>query len=246
MRRKGRAASGDGLGFQRVAFLFHSHQVGQRRVRNLTIVKPDEVATGPDHSLCETPMISPSPSLRPPAGRDAEVIRRPTFSELAWPDDPNDADLPLKWASSVTTQVLDWIWRAFDQLHGKHLCHIDLNQPIDQLERNLTRNHFVEIQVLFLAETDGFSMLIPVHEWPEMETRSPAPPNLLPSISVSSIRTTGDGHGQLRQKSYRRRQPVGISEGCGGQVQRWRRGTARWRRRHDCLPSFGNTGHLLR
>jgi methylase of polypeptide subunit release factors len=42
MQRKGRAVSGDGLGFQRVAFLFHSHKTEQGRVRNLTVIKPDE------------------------------------------------------------------------------------------------------------------------------------------------------------------------------------------------------------
>jgi len=103
------------------------------------------------------------------------MIRRPTFSDLAWPEDPADADLPQQWAQSVTIQVLDWTWRAFDQLHGNRLSHVDLRQPLEQLERDLTRNHFIEIQALFRAETDGFSTLIPVHEWPEMETRSSPP-----------------------------------------------------------------------
>lgn len=34
--------SGDSLGFQRVAFLFHAHLAMSTRVRNLTIIKPDE------------------------------------------------------------------------------------------------------------------------------------------------------------------------------------------------------------
>ena len=42
MRRKDRALSREGLGFQRVAFLFHSHQADHGRVRNLTVIKPDE------------------------------------------------------------------------------------------------------------------------------------------------------------------------------------------------------------
>ena len=37
-----RTANGTGLGFQRVAFFFHSHQAEHGRVRNLTIIKPDE------------------------------------------------------------------------------------------------------------------------------------------------------------------------------------------------------------
>ncbi|MEK6258076.1 MAG: N-6 DNA methylase [Planctomycetota bacterium] len=42
LSKKVRSATGDGLGFQRVAFFFHSHQVNHVRVRNLTIIKPDE------------------------------------------------------------------------------------------------------------------------------------------------------------------------------------------------------------
>jgi len=82
------------------------------------------------------------------------MIRRSAFSELAWPDDPADAELPIQWAHGVATQVLDWTWRAFDSLRAKHLARVDLTQPLEQLERDLTRNHFVEIQVLF-ASRDG-------------------------------------------------------------------------------------------
>ena len=39
---KSRALSGDGLGFQRVAFLFHSHVEGGRRIPSLYIIKPDQ------------------------------------------------------------------------------------------------------------------------------------------------------------------------------------------------------------
>ncbi|HSW00348.1 MAG TPA: hypothetical protein VLI39_09265 [Sedimentisphaerales bacterium] len=39
---KNRASSGEGLGFQRVAFLFHSHVEGKRRIPSLYIIKPDQ------------------------------------------------------------------------------------------------------------------------------------------------------------------------------------------------------------
>jgi hypothetical protein len=48
----------------------------------------------------------------------------------------------------------------------------DLTLPLEQLERDLTRNHFIEIQLLFAAETEGLASLIPVPEWPELESRS--------------------------------------------------------------------------
>lgn len=100
------------------------------------------------------------------------MTRRPTMSELIWPDDD---ELPKRWAEGVTERILDWTWRAFDEFSQKHLATVDLTQPLEQLERDLVRQHFIEIQILFSVETDGYSSLIPHHEWPEMESRSSAP-----------------------------------------------------------------------
>lgn len=100
------------------------------------------------------------------------MTRCPTFSELRWPDDPSDADLPTRWAASVAIHVLDLTWQAFDTLRADHLARIDLRQPLEQLERDLTRNHFIEIQRLFATETDGYSSFVPHHEWPETESRT--------------------------------------------------------------------------
>jgi hypothetical protein len=42
LKKKGRTSSANGIGFQRVAFLFHSTQGADKHVQNLTIIKPDE------------------------------------------------------------------------------------------------------------------------------------------------------------------------------------------------------------
>lgn len=42
LKKKGRASTGGGIGFQRVAFLFHSADGKDGREQNLTIIKPDE------------------------------------------------------------------------------------------------------------------------------------------------------------------------------------------------------------
>ncbi|HRI66018.1 MAG TPA: hypothetical protein PK156_17340 [Polyangium sp.] len=102
------------------------------------------------------------------------MTRRPTPSELIWPDDSLDSELPIAWAAMVTTQVLDWMWRAFDLLRANHLARIDLTQPLEQVERDLAGMHYVEIQRLFGAETDGYATFVPVQEWSEMQTRSSA------------------------------------------------------------------------
>jgi hypothetical protein len=99
------------------------------------------------------------------------MTRRKTPSELIWPADP---DLAIEWATSVANEVLDLTWRAFDLLRANQLARIDMAQSMEQVERDLARNHFVEIQVLFAAETDGYPAFIPVPEWPEMERRSSA------------------------------------------------------------------------
>lgn len=114
------------------------------------------------------------------------MTRRPTFSELRWPDDPSYADLPIRWAASVAAQVLDWTWRAFDALRADHLVRIDLTQSLEQLERDLTRNHFLEIQCLFVAETDGYPTFAPVPEWPETESRT-SPSTKPPAYDLAFI-----------------------------------------------------------
>lgn len=104
------------------------------------------------------------------------MTRRPVPSELIWSEDPADADLPIAWAVSVTKKVLDWVWRAFDSLRTNCLKRIDFHQPMEQVERDLVHLHFVEIQILFAAESDdGFAAIVPSHERPELETRSSAP-----------------------------------------------------------------------
>lgn len=98
-------------------------------------------------------------------------MSRPTLSELAWPMDDESRRQAEVWASGVTIQVLDWTWRAFDVFHAGVLRHVNIRQPLDQLERDLTSKHFIEIQRIFAAETDGLSSIIPHHEFPENESR---------------------------------------------------------------------------
>ena len=71
LKRKARAANGEGLGFQRVAFLFHSHQAEHGRVRNLTIIKPDECRFW----------------TRSIGMRDADDLAAAIFKAAGWKDD---------------------------------------------------------------------------------------------------------------------------------------------------------------
>jgi hypothetical protein len=104
------------------------------------------------------------------------MTRRPTFSELRWPDDPSDAGLPIRWAADVASQVLDLTWRAFDKLQADHLVKVDFTQQdFEQLERDLTSKHFYQIALLWAAETGGDAAFVPDHECPENESRSSAP-----------------------------------------------------------------------
>jgi hypothetical protein len=102
-------------------------------------------------------------------------MSRPTVSELVWPMDVESHQQAQEWAGAASLQVLDWTWRAFDALRTNVLNRIDLRQPLEQLERDLTSHHFREIQKLWTRETDGYSAFAPQHEWSEMATRSPAP-----------------------------------------------------------------------
>jgi hypothetical protein len=97
------------------------------------------------------------------------------MSELAWPMDDESRLQAQEWANGITSQVLDWTWRAFDIIRAGTLGKIDLTQPLEQLERDLARHHFREINILWAQETSGECAFTPHHEYPELETRSPAP-----------------------------------------------------------------------
>ena len=103
------------------------------------------------------------------------MTRRPTLSEISFPLDSDSQAQAQKWAQAASTQILDWTWRGFDKLHNGVLSKIDMNQSLEQLERDLARLHFTEINILWAQETGGFSSLTPHHEYPELETRSRAP-----------------------------------------------------------------------
>ena len=102
-------------------------------------------------------------------------MSRPTLSELRWPMDDDSLRQAENWAAGISVQALDWTWRAFDALHATLISRVDMTQPLDQLERDLTRNHFAEIQALWAKETGGESAIEPQPEYPELETRAPAP-----------------------------------------------------------------------
>jgi hypothetical protein len=100
------------------------------------------------------------------------MSRRSTFSELAFAGDMQDPNLPVEWARGVAIQILNWMWQAFDRLRIGVLWRVDLTQPLDQLERDLTRNHFMELQAVFQIATAGYASFYPEREWDEMETLS--------------------------------------------------------------------------
>lgn len=103
------------------------------------------------------------------------MSRRPTLSELAWPMDDESRQQAQEWVNGVSAQVLEWTWRGFDRLHRSSLATVDINQPLEGLERDLARLHYIEINKLWAQETCGESAITPHHEYPENESRSPAP-----------------------------------------------------------------------
>ena len=102
------------------------------------------------------------------------MTRRAAFREQAWPGDAAFKKLALEWAEAVSQRILGWVWRGFDALLAGPMARVDLTQPLEQLERDLTNLHFLEIQFLWRTETDGFSSLTPGHEIPEFESRHSA------------------------------------------------------------------------
>lgn len=99
------------------------------------------------------------------------MSQRPTFSEVHWPLDAESLEQAREWAHEMTEQVLDWTWRAFDQLYERQLAQFDFQQPLEQIERDLTSKHFICILDVWRRETEGYCALIPVHEFPELASR---------------------------------------------------------------------------
>lgn len=99
------------------------------------------------------------------------MTRRAAFREQAWPEDPAFKQLALEWTEAVSERILDWVWRAFDALRTGPMARVDLTEPLEQLERDLTDLHFIEIQCLWARETCGYFAFSPGHEIPELESR---------------------------------------------------------------------------
>lgn len=116
------------------------------------------------------------------------MTRHQTLSELLAPDDTIDAALPVEWASGATAQILRWVWLAFDALHAR-LPQVSFSQPLEQLERDLVRLHYLDIQEVWTRDTQGYSSIRPQHEWPEMESRKP-PPAMPPSYDLAFVDST--------------------------------------------------------
>lgn len=76
-----------------------------------------------------------------------------------------------QWAGDATAQVIDWTWRGFDALKANMLSQVDFSQPLEQVERDLTSKHFVEINRLWAQDTGGECSIFPHHEYPENQSR---------------------------------------------------------------------------
>lgn len=113
-------------------------------------------------------------------------MSRPTLSDLRWPMDEDSRQQAEEWAAGESNRLLDWTWRGFDALRANVLSHVDLNQPLDQLERDLTSKHFIEINRIWAAETGGECSFVPHHEFPENQTR-PGGSGKPPASDISFI-----------------------------------------------------------
>lgn len=113
-------------------------------------------------------------------------MSRPTISAIRWPMDEDSRRQAENWAVGFSFQALDWTWRGFDALRENVLSKTDLNQSLDQVERDLTSKHFVEINRLFASETDGLSSVSPHHEFPENES-APGGSGRPPASDISFV-----------------------------------------------------------
>jgi hypothetical protein len=89
--------------------------------------------------------------------------RRPTASELAFPLDEASLATANEWAEDGMTMMLEWTWQAWDALRANGLMRINFQQPLEELERDLTSNHALRITEIHARETGGYGEVTPQH-----------------------------------------------------------------------------------
>lgn len=114
------------------------------------------------------------------------MSRRPAYSEIRWPMDPDAVAKAQTWARGASIRILDWTWRSFEQFHAKHLSQCSLTRPLEEIERDLTSKHFVELNGLWARETKGYSSVTPIYEFPELASR-PEPPGRSPAYDFAFV-----------------------------------------------------------
>jgi hypothetical protein len=96
-------------------------------------------------------------------------VRKKTISETLWPDVPPDfMYVASSWPEGIMTGMLDSVWQAYDLLCKEILSQIDLTQPVEQLERNITELLERRIQ----RSLSGYEPFQVQHESWEWETRT--------------------------------------------------------------------------
>ena len=95
-------------------------------------------------------------------------------------------------------------------LRASHLARVDLTQPLEQLERDLTRKHFVEIQVLFASETTATLRSFPIMSFPRWSRGVRRRRSRPPTTSRLSRQQIRAGRGPWKPRSCR--QPGRLGE----------------------------------
>lgn len=95
---------------------------------------------------------------------------RPTIGERLYPVITRSG-IVTTWNDHLINQLLESLWQAYDALYTNALSHVDMSQPSDDLERELTKLICLELQRSFNTDLP----VQPMHAYPEHESRAPAP-----------------------------------------------------------------------
>jgi hypothetical protein len=114
------------------------------------------------------------------------MSRRPTVSELALPLDEAILRAANEWAKDGFLMMLEWVWEAWDRVQSADLSRVNFQQPLEEVERDLTSNHAIWINRIYARETGGYCAVTPQHEYPERESRPP-PPGRSPAYDLAFV-----------------------------------------------------------
>lgn len=110
------------------------------------------------------------------------MSRRPTISELRWPETPEFVAAAQALAENVVATMIDALWAGYDKLREEVLDPLGQHEPGDEAERQLTLLLHLRVDNVLT----GYEPFTCRHAYREFETRMD-PPAQAPEYDIAFV-----------------------------------------------------------